>query len=164
MLQILAIISLLIVLLLALIYVVIRIRLLSILISIFIFLAFTFFLAVAVLVTAANIFISTLINSIFDGIGLRAVGGGPLLALLWVNVGLVLLTLLVWFAKWHRAKFVRRRKEKEVVMTRAVGGGKSFPTSFFKGKKSGKSSASNTAESTPIHETFTKKNKEVEYA
>lgn len=108
-------------------------------------------------------FISTLINSIFDGIGLRAVGGGPLLALLWVNVGLVLLTVLVWAAKWHRGNFVRRSKEKKVVMTRAVGGGKSFPTSFFKGKKSGKSTVSNTADSTPIHETFTKKKEEVEY-
>lgn len=161
--QILGLVCLFLLLLLSAVYVCIRARLLSILISTFIFLAFIFFLVVAVLVTSANIFITSLVNSLFSGIGLRAIGGGPLLALLWANVALVLLSLFIWFAKWHRSSFVRRTKEKEI-LTRSIGGGKAFPTTIFKKRKAEKStgSAINTAEPTPIHETYTK-NRDVEY-
>lgn len=140
----------------------------SILISTFVFLAFIFFLVVAVLVTSVNVFITNLINSVFDGIGLRATGGGPLLAILWANVGLVFLALFVWFAKWHRESFIRRSREKQVT-SRSIGGGKAFPSAFLKGNKLKKGSTANSvaneggAEPTPIHETYTK-GKDVEYA
>lgn len=156
MLQILGIVALFLLLPVAILYLIIRVRLVSILISSLVFLAFILFLVVAVLVTATNIFVTSVVNSLFNGLGITATGGGPLLALLWVNVGLVFFALFIWFAKWHRSSFRRRGREREVVTvergTRAVGGGQAFPTSFF--KKMGSRKA--TAQNTPIYETFSR--------
>lgn len=155
------------------IYICIRIRIISILISALIFLAFALFLVAAVLVTATNVFITTLINSLFFGIGLEATGGGPLLALLWVNVGIVLFAMLIWFAKWHRSSFTRRvsRKDKAVMSggggegggSRGIGGGQPFRASFLRGLRSKKNTG---AQNTPIYENFKSKERErdVEYA
>lgn len=138
-------------------------RLVSIFISALVFLAFAFFLVVAVLVTATNIFVTSFVNSLFRGLGVTASGGGPLLALLWVNVSLVFLALFVWFAKWHRSSYSRRTLVRDVGKgigggSKAVGGGKAFPASFFKRRSRG------TEKNTPIYETFKKRDTDaVEY-
>lgn len=139
-------------------------------ISALVFLAFSLFLVAAVLVTTTNIFVTALVNSLFTGLGVTATGGGPLLALLWVNLGLVFLALFIWFVKWHRGSYRRRTREREVVGVvgpgsggaRAVGGGKAFPANFF--KRRSRATTAGTELNTPIYETFKKRNRDtVEY-
>lgn len=111
------------------------------------------------LVTSSNIFLTNFINGLVDGLGIRASGGGPLLALLWTNVALVALILLVWGAKWHGGRFRRREKAGNVV----VGGGKAFPMQFFNAKKRTRGGTdtrgAGTEVNTPIAEAFRRKDR-----